>query len=268
MAKIFQYYFNPSKKTKKDRPFFDCFYLTPKNSQEKRLGHLLFLAEFYPPFPEAQSLFSDLKQIIECNFYKKNNSTTESAVKTTLEKVNSFLSKKLNKEESAPLDSLNLGLLAFNKENHLYVTKIGKIKILLLSEEQAFSIDQNLSSYPTLERPFPNIAEGTARKRDLVLITSPLVFENLLHLRLVEKLTLLQSPKQIKQGFQEKKDVLKQIFGCCLIVFITKKSRPIKQGNPFLSMPLTAENQQRLKHLLSVLVLFILLFLGYLLFKR
>ena len=135
------------------------------------------------------------------------------------------------------------------------VSKIGNIKILLLRDSEVF----DMTSEMTESNLFPNVLEGRLKKHDKVLILTNNVFKAFKEQNILEELATIKKPKQVKQLFKEKKQLLKEFSGACILSFCKKRIVFKKrQKAPYKGLE---------KGIISVLIFIILLLLGYIFFK-
>ena len=280
--KVFEFYINP--KAKKD-VIYDSFVYEPKNVFEKSLGTLRAAGELTNVLPqnsESHVFLNKLAQIIKNEHYAadfdKNSeikSPAEAGLKRALKKANEFLGAEVKKGNVNWLGNLNFAVLNFDGVI-LNFTKIGDIKILLLrSPAEIMDISANLEFQNTEPLPlkvFGNIVVGKLALNDKIIVLTKDAFELFTKTNLIKELTLVSEEKEIKKIFKAKKDMLSEISGICLLVFLGASQKGNgEQIKKYFRSRLTgigSEIGRGKKLLISVLLLILILIAGFFIFKQ
>ena len=241
MSKVFEFKFNPLNNEKE--VFFDTFCFLPKTKKEKTLGSLYLIGE-----TNNRQALVNLKESIKDTFFKEG-------IDEALNKANIFLN-------NFPLTNLNFACISVSPDCVLKFSKIGNIKIILLREEEAFDVSSDMGFSNS---SFPNIIEGTLQRKDKLLVLTHNVFSAFKEENILEELTFIKKPKEVKQIFKEKKKIIKEFSGACLLSFIKKKRTPFqfKKNPSYQKIPFTLTE----KGIVTFLTFIILLLTGYLFFK-
>ena len=275
--KVFEFHFNP--KNKKIDTIFDSFCFVPETKAERNLGSLYLIGELTNALPKTQNLLTDIAEIIKREYYRFPQREVSESFKESLAKANEFLASEIKKENTIWLGNLGFAVFSLAPDFLINFSKIGNLKILLLREGEVFDIGEriNLAASPT--KPFPNIVEGKLTEKDKILAITPEIFEVFDKEGIFQNLVENKKPKQIKKIFKEKKKILRETFGVCLLIILDKKgAKKIYFPKIFFPtpsfkfpqriLPQSPILQEKLKKsLISLLILALLLLLGYLIFR-
>lgn len=267
----FEFLFNPNS------PYavYDTFCFEPENEKEKKLGNLYIAGEIKNSLPQKRHLLSSLTNIIKKEYYGNYDTSPEESFKKSLEKANEFLSSQIKNNEVDWLGNLNFIVLTINSSCSLNFAKVGNLKVFLLRSGEILNIGQStdLQHRVGTSKIFQNIITGSLEQGNKILITTKEISD------LFEKEDILENlakakEKEIKKILKAKRELLKKLFGFCLLISLTPKRRKLlrisfsKIRFPFLSRLIPELSKERLKKsLISILILAVLLFLGSLLFK-
>jgi hypothetical protein len=225
--KVFEFYFNP--RAKKD-VVYDSFVYEPENIDKKRLGNLYIVGELLNTIQQDAHFLKNLAKIIEQGYYDGTNS--EQGLRIGLKKANEFLGEEIKKGKVNWLGNLNLAVISF-QALVLNFTKIGDIKILLLrttdalnplvhSEVEIMDIGTNLEFQnvtSSSSKIFGNIVSGKLSPEDKIIVLTKNAFELFKKNDLIKKISQAPNEKALKQIFKEKKQILSEISGICLLIF-------------------------------------------------
>ena len=270
--RFFEFHFNP--KNKKADTIFDSFCFVPETKVERNLGHLYLVGELKNVLPKTQGILTELAEIIKREYYKLSQREVSESFKESMVKANEFLASEIRKENTVWLGNLKFAAVSLAPNFLINFSKIGNLKILLLKEGEVFDIGErvNLAASPT--KPFPNIVEGNLTEKDKILVVTEEVFGAFDKQGIFQDLLEAKKPRQIKKIFKEKRKILKEIFGVCLLIIPDKKVRVAKKiQTPSLKFlqrisPQSFILKEKLKKgLIALLILGLLLLLGYLIFK-
>ena len=162
-----------------------------------------------------------------------------------------------NLEQKIPQFSLklNFAAVAIDKQNNAQFAKIGNLKIILFSQNQAFNIETQT------ETNFQNIVEGTLNPGDKLLVSTEYLFNVLEQWNIIEKIAYFKKPKELKSFLKQQKNDLRQLSGCCILVFIPLRSKGLSRLLPKIKM-----NKRTQKVIIASLLLIIILTIGYYIF--
>ncbi len=206
MANVFEFHFNP---LPHNRLAFDSFCFLPQTFFEKKQGCLYIVAEIKTPSTQNNIILGQVAEIIKKCFYQKPIFASHDSFQLGLNQANEFL--------SGFQGNLNFAVVAVGPKRNIKVSKTGNIKIILLRGKEAFDIGSNILAQ--------HVIEGSLQKNDRLLMATPEVFQSLQTEKIIEELSLCQSPKLVKQIFKQKKKIVREFSGACLLAFI--KKRPI-----------------------------------------
>lgn len=215
MSSVFEFHFNPLPHG--GHSIFDTFCFLPQTFFEKKQGYLFIVAELKRPSAQSQILLGELAEIIKKYFYQKPIFVSHDPFQLGLNQANDFLSEWKG--------DLHFAAMAVGPKRNIKVSKTGNIKIILLRNEEAFDIGSNFSAQPLSNKVFPDVIEGNLQNGDRILMATPEVFQSFQTEKIIEELCLCGEPKLVKQIFKEKKKIVREFSGACLLAFI--KKRPI-----------------------------------------
>jgi len=275
---IFEFYFNPGKKTDTK---YETFCFAPTNKKEEKSGHLFLAGEIKNYLPKNRYFLSEIAKIIKKHYYKNSDNSLTSEPRVSgakmerkanpqgqtsltigLEKTNEFLQEQIKKNNVDWLGNFNFVALSLTPTFSLNFTKTGDFKILLLKQGQIYNIGRTFDSYQENSLSFfQNIANGKLNEDDKILILDEEIFNIFENENIFSELALA-SKDEIKKILKQKRKFLKKAFGFCLLIIASSMTRQY-QNKSWRWI-----NPRRKKVLISILILIILLFLGYLLFKK
>lgn len=277
--KVFEFHFNP--KLKQKDAIFDTFCFAPEKKAEQDLGYLYLVGELKNVLPQSRELLNNLAEVIKREYYKLPQRKASNSFKQSLVRANEFLASEISKENTVWLGNINFSAMSLTPNFLINLSKVGSLKILFLRKEEIFNVGERINFATSTIKTFPNIVEAELSKGDKILVLTDKVFDAFYREKILQSLTEAKKSKEIKKIFREKKKVLREIFGACLLVIPEKKGilhkkiylpklpslpawifwlRKISPQSPFL--------QQKLKKsLISLLLLALLLALGWLIFK-
>ncbi len=294
--RIFEYHFNPKNE---ERKIFKVFINEPKGSSEKKLGKLYSFGEIKT---DNSGLLDRLFKVIKENFYHNiTQGSPEKNLPETLKKANQFLAEEVKKENVGWLGNLNYGIFSI-KESDLNFTKTGEMKVLLFRSQKMVDIGKNLEKneidpYPL--KVFHNVISGKITPYDILIAVSNEIYFFLEEKGILYKIANLEKydEKSIGEIFSKKlftEGEGSKISGLCLL-FVFDKKEPVQNNfsfknklrAPSISSIPSISSMSSLRSLFSVTsifpflkkikvkkntliisVFFILLFLGFLIFKK
>lgn len=282
--RFFEFYFNP--KNKKADTIFDSFCFVPETKFERNLGYLYLVGELKNVLPKTQEILTELAEIIKREYYKLSQREASESFKEGLVKANEFLASEIRKENTVWLGNLKFAAVSLAPNFLINFSKVGGLKILLLREGEVFDIGERVSLAASPVKPFPNVVEGNLTEKDKILVVTEDIFEVFDKEGIFQDLLEVKKPRQIKKIFKEKKKILKEILGVCLLIIPGKKGKAVKKIQTVnnwrskISIPVSSLKffqrifpqsfilREKLKKaLIALLILIILLLLGYLIFK-
>lgn len=233
MAKVFEFYFNPlssqkkfglfgGEKLQKERSFFETFCFLPKTFFEKKQGHLYIVAEVKSSSNQSQIIINHLANVIKKYFYQKPIFSSHDSFQLGLNQANDFLNQEILTNDHSFLSNFHFASLVVGPKRNIKVSKVGNIKIILLRGNQAFDIGSNFASERITDKIFPDVIEGSLQKGDRILMATSEVFQSFQTEKIIEELCLCDNPKLIKPIFKEKKKIVREFSGACLLAFVTK----------------------------------------------
>jgi hypothetical protein len=282
--KFLEFHFNPKLAKKKDI-VFDTFCFVPETKDEENLGYLYLIGELKNVLPKTQNLLNTLSEIIKREFYKVPSRGAQESFKESLNRANEFLAREIKKENVSWLGNLNFAVISLTSDFSINFSKVGNFKILLLREKEIYNIGESINFTSSSAKVFPNVVEGKLREGDKIVVVTREVFEAFEKEGIFQDLAEAKKRREFKKIFQEKKKTLREIFGACLLIIPEKKgilfkkiyfpkiSFSLKKLPPFSSLlekisPQSPILQEKLKKgLVAILILAILLFLGWLIFR-
>ncbi|MCK5332636.1 hypothetical protein KAJ41_02100, partial [Candidatus Parcubacteria bacterium] len=189
------------------KSFCDIFIYEPENIEEQSLGSLYILGEVVN-FPSNSSyLINLLASIAKKEFYSDSKRSTTESLEASLHKVNSTLSDMAEQGNIDWIGNLNM-IFSVYKNEELHLSQTGEIKTILIRDEQITDIGKNITtdknSHPM--RTFANIASGELEIGDLVLFTTPELF----NVFSTEKLRQLSSSLNIEELAESVQDAIEK----------------------------------------------------------
>ena len=189
------------------KSFCDIFIYEPENIDEQSLGSLYILGEVVN-FPSNSSyLINLLASIAKKEFYSNPKRSTTESLEASLHKVNSTLSNMAEQGNIDWIGNLNMIFCAY-KDEELHLSQAGEIKTILIRDKQITDIGKNVisetNSHPV--RTFANIASGELEVDDLVLFTTPELF----NIFSTEKLKQLSSSLNIEELAEAIQDTIEK----------------------------------------------------------
>ncbi|MDD4990514.1 MAG: hypothetical protein PHW31_04420 [Candidatus Pacebacteria bacterium] len=225
MASVFEFHFNPllrpfgasegQANPKQNDSVFDTFCFLPQTLFEKKQGNLYLVAEIKNPAQNSQLVLNRTAEIIKKYFYQKPVFTSQDSFQLGLNQANDFLSDWQG--------NLNFAAIVVGPKCNIKVSKTGNLKIILFRDNEAFDIGSNFDSHITSGKIFPDVIEGNLQKGDRLLVATSEVFHSFQNEQILENLAQRQKPKLIKQVFKEKKKILREFSGACLLAFVKKR---------------------------------------------
>lgn len=239
--KVFEFHFNP-KKSQKENTLFDTFCFVPAKKPERDLGSLYLIGELknvLPPHhksrfwcggePKTEKLLTELAGVIQKEYYRFPQKEAADCFKTALQKANELLEREIERNNTVWLGNLNFAAISLTPTFLINLSKSDNLKILLLRENEVFDLGENTSS---LTRTFSNVVAGKLSKGDKVLVATKDVFNVFAQEGILQDLAEIRRLREYKKIFKQKKKILREISGVCLLIFIEKERRKI-----FLPMP-------------------------------
>ena len=243
MANVFEFHFNPLPKRgsiengaskykrfgflpnnnfKKENSFFETFCFLPKTFFEKKQGNLYIVTEVKSHNNQSKVIVNYLADTIKKYFYQKPIFSSHDSFQLGLNQANDFLKQEVTEKDHSFLSNLHFASLVTGPKRNIKISKIGNIKIILLRGNQAFDIGANFTVERINDKIFPDVIEGTLQKGDRILMATPEVFQSFQAEKIIEQLCLCDNPKLVKQVFKEKKKIVREFSGACLLTFIKK----------------------------------------------
>ena len=221
--KIFEFHFNPSIKSDL---IFASFCYEPADAKEQKLGSLYIVGELKNAIPQNSRLIHNLALLLRREYYF--SSSPEQGIKKALKKANDFLSDRTKTGNVSWLGNLSLAVVSLHNFD-LNFSKDGKIKMLLLRPDKITDIGRNFDieefePYPL--KIFTNIVNGKFLENDKVLLLTDQVFEIFLKTGFLEKISLVQDQKTLKELFKAREKEFSEISGICFLLLLSKEDLP------------------------------------------
>ncbi|MDP2930173.1 MAG: hypothetical protein Q8N56_00995 [bacterium] len=221
--KIFEFLFNPGASP---NHVFDSYCYEPQNSQERKLGGLYIVGELKNAIPQDSRLLPNLASLLKQEYFF--GASPEPALKTALKKANGFLFDRAKMGSVNWLGNLSVAALCL-KDNDLYFSKDGKIKVLLLRPSQITDIGKTLEAedfepYPL--KIFTNIISGKFLEGDKVIILTKEIFEAFSESGFLGKIALANDQHEIKLLFSSYEKEFSALSGICFMMFLGKEALP------------------------------------------
>lgn len=265
MTRVLEFHFNPLSGPLSSEAVFHSACFFPKIRREKRLGCLYLIGEIEKPNPEGKTFLIGLSDEIQAGFYEALKPAE--AFQAGLANANNFIAKSMENNNLTTLSCFHFAVLSISPKCLTFFSKIGDIKILLLRENEVFDMSPNQAPAGFLSNIFPNITEGVLKKRDKILILTKNVFQAFQAEKILQDLSFIKNPKGVKELFKQKKKILREFSGACLLSFVKKTREPFAWPNLFLHKSVKYAPAGKLeKGIISAILLVILLLLGYLIF--
>jgi len=221
--KIFEFHFNPNSQSDL---IFDSFCYEPAGAKEQKLGSLYIVGELKNAIPQNSRLIHNLALLLKKEYYF--SSSPEQGIKKALKKANDFLSDRTKTGNVSWLGNLSLAVVSLHNFD-LNFSKDGKIKMLLLRSDKITDIGRNFEieefePYPL--KIFTNIVNGKFLENDKILLLTDQVFEIFLKSGFLEKLSLIQDQKALKELFKTREKEFSEISGICFLLLLSKEDLP------------------------------------------
>jgi len=270
----FQLFFNPNSSDK----VYDTFCFEPENKKEEKLGNLYMAGVTN----KNTLILSSLAEIIKNEYYKNYEDSSMESLKKSLGKANEFLLSERAKNKVGWLDNLDFTIITVDSNYHINFVKIGKLKTFILREDEILNIGEQEEQLNS-NNIFQNIIIGNLTLENKILILNQDISDLFKKDNILERLAKC-SIKSINPIFKSKKEVLKNVFGFCLLIVLSPRKRKLirisfpRINFPKISFPkmnflsldklIPSQVKTRVKKgLISILILIILLLLGSFLFK-
>jgi len=161
-------------KANESNVFFDSFEYGPRDDKDKHLGHLYVVGHLKFGEENMAYVLNLVSSLAKREYYSENGSIPEDpkkAFELTLKKLNDVLEDFFEKKDL----KINLGLLAIAGEN-IYISKLGKLKVLLARSGEMIDILNNVDLFQkeqTDEKKFSNIVSGKIKEGDKLFALYP-----------------------------------------------------------------------------------------------
>jgi len=240
MANVFEFHFNPLPHNRSPQAtegglarqnpaVFDSFCFLPQTFFEKKQGYLYIVSEIKNPNQQSQKILANLAEIIKKYFYQKPIFSSHDPFQLGLNQANDYLSQWQAPTPNGAMvwgqGNLHFASVAIGPKYNIKVSKTGNIKIILLRGQEAFDIGSNFARENLTGKIFPDVIEGNLQKGDRILMATPEVFQSFQTEKIIEELCLCYKPKLVKQIFKERKKIVREFSGACLLAFV--KKRPV-----------------------------------------
>jgi len=240
----FVFYFNPKKRK---GTILKSFCYLPCSKKEEELGNLYLVAELTESRKNYDNL-SELLELIKNEYYKIPERGAEISFKQTLEKINAFIEKEREQENQKWMEGLSLSFFSLTPDFSIFFSKKGNLSNLLIRQGELFDIGA--------DQEIDNMIKGKLTKKDKIIILNQDLLVRLREQSIIDKLRHFKKPRELKKLFKNKKQILRELFGVLLFVFVKKETKKIYFN---ISKNIS-------KALISILILTLLLILGYYLF--
>ena len=159
------------------KSFCDTFIYIPENIDEQALGNLYIIGEIVNFSESSSYLINTLASKIKTEFYSNPKRSTMESLESGLHKVNTALSDLAEQNNTDWMGNLNMTCSAY-KDGELYISQAGKIRTVLIRDNKVSDIGKNIASQNDSHplKTFANIASGELEAGDLVLFTTPELF--------------------------------------------------------------------------------------------
>src|SRR3990167_8919668 len=126
--------------------YFDSFEYGPHDNKNKHLGHLYVIGHLKFGEENMDYVLNLISSLAKREYYSENGSAPEDpkkAFELALKKLNEVLNDFFKNKEL----KINLGLLAIAGEK-IYISKLGKFKVLLARSDEMIDILNNFCLLP------------------------------------------------------------------------------------------------------------------------
>lgn len=125
------------------------------------LGQILIMAEIEKAPAEALTIIKKLIAETQAIYFSENTKSLEKALENTLQKINIIISEIVKKETDIWLQNLNMAIVAY-KENEVYFSKVGKIRVFLVNEKSITDVagEHKTGEKINIIKAFANIFSG------------------------------------------------------------------------------------------------------------
>jgi len=234
---VFEFHFNPLGRRpagKLKDLIFDSFCYEPENIYERRVGSLYMLGMLKNVLPQNTHFLERLAKIIKEKYYSSTLVRPEKSLKNSLKEANDFLESIAKRGDVSWLGNLSFGVISI-KNYELNFTKVGDLKFFLIRKGQIIDIDQKLKleeiePYPL--KIFGNIVSGKLSENDIILAVTKDALETFHSQNLIQEIAQIIPDAQvfdenkIKEIFNNKQEILSNISGICLLIFLSKEFYP------------------------------------------
>lgn len=149
----------------------DVFSYDPADENGKKLGSIFIIGHVHHETDDVAYSVNLIASLAKREYYAKPNLAPRDAFTATLKKVNEVVEDFFEHEGL----KLNIGIFAVAGEN-IYLSKLGKFKILLGRGERAIDVLNNVDLFDkevTDEKQFSSIISGKVTEKDRVLAFYP-----------------------------------------------------------------------------------------------
>ncbi len=238
---VFELYFNPRRpgfkgqKKNEQEVIFDSFCYEPENVYERKLGSLYVIGELKNALPQNLRFLEKIAQLLKERYYSNYLKSPEGALKESLRALNDFFQEEVKRDNTNWLGNLELVIISTGPQQKIWAelnfTKIGKLKILLLRENQISDIGaqlklQEIEPYPL--KVFSNIVSGKISEGDIIAIFTEGVFKFFQEKNLIQKMSQEKNlrDKKIKEILKPEEKELNKISGICLLIQSQQETNP------------------------------------------
>lgn len=223
--KVFELHLNP--RNKEDEAI-GTFTYEPASVYEKKLGSLYMSGELKKLLPQNVRLLQTVATTVHKEYYSAGlKKSPQQSLRDSLKKANELLDSEVQKGNVSFLGNLNFGILSFSN-SVLNFTKIGRMKILLIRNNEVLDISQSLESPEAANhslKVFGSIATGKLTQDDKVLVLNKEIFAALNKDKsFLKQLKGAANEKELKEVIKKKKQALAELSGACLFLLVDESS--------------------------------------------
>lgn len=220
-AKLYPVFAALKPKTSRKLGFCDIFVNEIDSHQT-----LFFVIEINSPTPNAKNIANLIVNTVEEEYQKHSEKPTDEAFELALKKVNESLEELVRDGEVSWLGKLNASIALLKNKSFIF-SVTGKGEVYLLREDHFVKISEGL--YTSSEKPNPlktfmNISFGHINEDDILLFTTPEIF-NYISPHKLKKTLLTHLPPQAAKTIAAEFDDEEVITPCSLIVAIKNEEK-------------------------------------------
>ncbi len=231
---IFEFHFNPKKK---DQALNSFCHEPEKNSSKK--GYLYMAGELLNALPGSEQFINNLAKNIKEEYYSEFYSSIEQSIKKALTRANDFLSSQISRNNVRWLGNLNFAIVSLDSKKNINISKIGKIKILLIKNGEIIDVTKKIDAKNDdlqkgfySPKSFGQFTSGKMNNKDKLIILTSEVFDIFTKNSILKKISSqpFLNQKIIEDILSHEKEKLLKTSGVFLLLD-TEREREIKESS-------------------------------------